>query len=95
MSSPAGDAERDALADALALIDADHRQDLGDMQVLLDNCDPVRTAVWLARIAGDLLEDLSGWLGDDVASMLERQRAGWLPPGPLEESWEEWGTWQD
>jgi hypothetical protein len=79
--SPQNDRERDALADALALVDATHRRDDLAAGVLLAHGDPRRIAGYLAQIAADLLEDLSEWIGADMDSMLVRQREGWLMPG--------------
>jgi hypothetical protein len=88
------DPERDALADALALLDATHRADSEAIWVLLDNGDLARIAAYLAKIAEDLLCDLSGWVRSDVPVVLARQRDGWLPPEGPDDS-EDMGPWQD
>jgi hypothetical protein len=82
------DAERDALAAAIALIDVAHHRgdevtwrDQEASRVLLEYGDPARIAGWLAVIGADLLLDLSEHTATDPPAMQARLRAGWLGGG--------------
>lgn len=67
-------ADQDAAADGLALIEALHRRDLEAMAVLLDNGDNRLMAVFLARVADDLIGDLSEWCRLEPPAMFARLR---------------------
>jgi hypothetical protein len=62
-------AELDVRRDGLALIEACHRDDLEAARVLLDNCNPRLVAMFLARVACDVVESMT----DDADAAL-----GWL-----------------
>lgn len=64
----------DAVRDGLALIEALHRHDLEAVRCLLDNADLRVVAVFLARVADDLIDDLAEWWNTPVGDLLGRLR---------------------
>lgn len=64
----------DAVRDGLALIEALHRHDLEAVRCLLDNADLRVVAVFLARVADDLVGDLAEWWNTPAGDLLSRLR---------------------
>ena len=58
----------DVVHDALALVEACHRDDLEGCRVILDNARTRVVAMFLARVCCDLLE---GWCEDPAGALAE------------------------
>ena len=58
--SPADDTD-DATRDGLALIECVHRMDRAGVMAIMHHGDPELIAVFLARVAADLVEDFARW----------------------------------
>jgi hypothetical protein len=66
----------DVRLDGLALIEAAHRDDFEGAGVLLDNCDARSVAVFLARVASDLVEGLCESPAEALAYLRARHAEG-------------------
>lgn len=69
------ESHRDAMADALALTEAVHNQDLEGGRAILDNCNARLTMAALANILAGVLED---WTDDPAGAfaLLREHHAG-------------------
>lgn len=67
--------ELDVIRDALALVEAAHREDVEACRVLMDNCNARLVATFLSRVCADLLED---WTEDpaEAFAWLREHHAG-------------------
>lgn len=68
--------ELDVIRDALGLIEAAHRDDLEGAEVLLGNANCRLVAGFLARVACDLIEDVTESPAETLALLRERHAGG-------------------